>query len=212
MAEAQGLEEHHSPFDEHSVFARIYSSLQHINSAPKGYTLALDLLDRLSFAATSDTSFESQAKSSTGQGVDLWKHKSATRLTEDIRISESPFRSLPDLSHTSWKDASFLTPKKAVTVPAIVQQSAEFDFSLSQEWYEHLWFHPHGEKLIQSYPTSTDLPVASFLDSDGVQQRYYSPHPGGVAAVAANKDLHPWSEICEGQDFTNSLFGEAMAG
>lgn len=194
MAEARGLQEHDSKFDEHSVFSRLYINQQHINSDPRDYILALDLVNRLSFAATSDGDWITPSAAS------------PSRLTDDIHISENPFNSVPGVQPKAWADLSFLIPKKAVTVPAIVQHSAEYDSSSSQAWYQRLWFHPHGRKLVESYAVSPETPVASFIDLDGVQQRFFSPHSDSLGAKAANEDIHPWKEICEGQDFTSSIF------
>ncbi|CZT24941.1 uncharacterized protein RCC_10670 [Ramularia collo-cygni] len=211
VAEAKGLEDHHSSFDEHSVFARLYSTLQHVNSAPRDYTLGLDLVDRLSFAANSDVSSAKRLTASSEADVSFWAHKSTSGLTEDISKSEPPFRSSFGISRKGWRDVPLLTPKKAATVPAIVQHSSAYDPNASQAWFEHLWFHPHGRKLVQSYLASPRTPLSSFVDSDGIQQRFYGSHTGGVAAVAADSELHPWSEICEAKDFTSSLFADGTA-
>lgn len=207
VSEGKGLDEHHSTFDEHSVFSRLFNNQQHVNSAPRDYSIALDLVDRLSFAATDDASYAPPPKSASA----LRKHRIPKKLTEDIAISEPPFKySSGDVPRKTWSDLSFLIPKKAVTVPAVVQQSAEFNSSLSQGWFERLWLHPHGRKLVDSYAVTPTVPLASFIDSDGVKQQYYSPHAEKLGAKAANNELHPWNEICEAQDFTGSLFVDGL--
>lgn len=209
VAEARGLEANKSAFDEHSVIASLYNFQQYVNSAPNGYSTALDLLDRLSFTATSDASFADwHAPSSTG--VDLGNGKRPL-LTEDIMESEPPLQNIFDTLHTVWSELSFLIPKKALTVPAIVQNSAEIDASVAQHWYTRLWFHPRGRRVVETFAAPSESLVASFVDEDGVRQRYFSPHNGGLGAVAANNEMHPWAEICEGQDYTQTVFSDGSA-
>ncbi|EME40969.1 hypothetical protein DOTSEDRAFT_74502, partial [Dothistroma septosporum NZE10] len=169
---ATELTARNATLDDHSVFVSLLADQQqyrhtireqknHAEDLPaqdefQDFGIHLDLKNELSYTAALNTDDIEWIKyhNPTKPETRKWISPPDLYLPVDISISAPPLWTIDGTStplHNTWHDVQLLTSTSSNTIPAIIQRGHTSRPTLSTTWWEKMWFHPYGRRLLDTF-------------------------------------------------------------